>query len=366
MPKFEIDGNYDLVKVFKSLGMEETFTPAADFSQASSVPLWVDNIFQSGKIKVDEQGTEAAAVTAMVIPPGGEEEFPDASDFVIDRPFYFTIQHRPTNTILFVGRMMEIGKPTLSPDSIDNSNMYLSCPDDNHPHAIDLGLPSGTKWACCNVGATMPEDYGGYYSWGETETKTDYSWNAYQHYDGTSNTYRNLGYDIAGTQYDVAHVKWGGSWVMPTKEQQDELRYNCSYEWTPENGVIGGKFTSKKNGAGIFLPAAGGYGNSGIYNVGSYGYYWSSTQNLSRSDGAYDLFFNSGYADWFCNSRYSGSTVRPVISGTNNINLPESLSNASNQAVYNIYGIKVASCPKEIDNLLPGIYIVNGKKIVIK
>ena len=366
MPKFEIDGNYDLVKVFKSLGMEETFTPAADFSQASSVPLWVDNIFQSGKIKVDEQGTEAAAVTAMVIPPGGEEEFPDASDFVIDRPFYFTIQHRPTNTILFVGRMMEIGKPTLPPDSIDNSNMYLSCPDDNHPHAIDLGLPSGTKWACCNVGATMPEDYGGYYSWGETETKTDYSWNAYQHYDGTSNTYRNLGYDIAGTQYDVAHVKWGGSWVMPTKEQQDELRYNCSYEWTPENGVIGGKFTSKKNGAGIFLPAAGGYGNSGIYNVGSYGYYWSSTQNLSRSDGAYDLFFNSGYADWFCNSRYSGSTVRPVISGTNNINLPESLSNASNQAIYNIYGIKVASCPKEIDNLLPGVYIVNGKKIVIK
>ena len=366
MPKFEIDGNYDLVKVFKSLGMEETFTPAADFSQTSSVPLWVDNIFQSGKIKVDEQGTEAAAVTDMVIPPGGEEEFPDASDFVIDRPFYFTIQHRPTNTILFVGRMMEIGKPTLSPDSIDNSNMYLSCPDDNHPHAIDLGLPSGTKWACCNVGATMPEDYGGYYSWGETETKTDYSWNAYQHYDGTSNTYRNLGYDIAGTQYDVAHVKWGGSWVMPTKEQQDELRYNCSYEWTPENGVIGGKFTSKKNGAGIFLPAAGGYGNSGIYNVGSYGYYWSSTQNLSRSDGAYDLFFNSGYADWFCNSRYSGSTVRPVISGTNNINLPESLSNASNQAIYNIYGIKVASCPKEIDNLLPGVYITNGKKIVIK
>ena len=82
------------------------------------MPLWVDNIFQSGKIKVDEQGTEAAAVTAMVIPPGGEE-FPDVSDFVIDRPFYFTIQHRPTNTILFVGRMMEIGKPTLSLVSIN-------------------------------------------------------------------------------------------------------------------------------------------------------------------------------------------------------------------------------------------------------
>lgn len=118
MPKFEIDGNYDLVEVFKSLGMEEAFIPTADFSLASNVPLWVDNVFQSGKIKVDEQGTEAAAVTAMIVPPG-EEEFPEASDFVIDRPFYFTIQHRPTDTILFLGRMMEIGKPANSPDGIN-------------------------------------------------------------------------------------------------------------------------------------------------------------------------------------------------------------------------------------------------------
>ena len=250
--------------------------------------------------------------------------------------------------------------------SMAQDDNVLSCPDDDHPHAIDLGLPSGTLWACCNVGASTPEDFGGYYSWGETETKPNYTWSDYQHFDGSSNTYLNLGTNIAGTQYDVAHVKWGGSWVMPTKEQQDELRYNCSYEWIPENGMIGGKFTSKMNGASIFLPAAGGYGNSGLYNIGSYGYYWSATQNPSRSDGAYDLYFISSNADWFYNSRSSGSTVRPVISATNSIYLQESSSEISNQAIYDLYGIKVASNPKERDNLLPGIYIFNGKKVVVK
>ncbi len=81
------------------------------------------------------------------------------------------------------------------------------CPDSNHPHAIDLGLPSGTLWSCCNVGAKTPEEAGGYYAWGETETKTIYN-------EGTYNykaNYVSFGSDIAGTEYDVAHVKWGGT-----------------------------------------------------------------------------------------------------------------------------------------------------------
>lgn len=89
-----------------------------------------------------------------------------------------------------------------------------SCPDDNHPHMIDLGLPSGTKWACCNVGATKPEEYGGYYTWGETEEKSVYDWSTCKYWtdsngDGYADDYEftNLGSDIAGTGYDVAHVK---------------------------------------------------------------------------------------------------------------------------------------------------------------
>ena len=116
-----------------------------------------------------------------------------------------------------------------------------SCPDENHPHVIDLGLPSGTLWACCNVGADKPDGYGGYYAWGEVEEKDEYTEvtylycigeypNGYGYYSRNRN-FQNIGSDIAGTQYDVAHVKWGGSWVMPNIEQCRELLDNCSYTW---------------------------------------------------------------------------------------------------------------------------------------
>ena len=113
-----------------------------------------------------------------------------------------------------------------------------SCPDNNHPHAIDLGLPSGTKWACCNVGTTTPESYGSYYAWGEKEEKEKYDWTTYIHCDGSMKTCQSLGSDIAGTEYDVAHVKWGGFGVMPSKDQFQELIDKCSYTGTIENGVI--------------------------------------------------------------------------------------------------------------------------------
>ena len=196
---------------------------------------------------------------------------------------------------------------------------YLTCPDDHHPHMIDLGLPSGTKWACCNVdddsSKQSPTNYGSYYAWGETKEHEDliYDWSTYTHCDGTYATCHNLGSDIAGTDYDVAHVKWGGSWVMPTKEQQDELRNNCTYEWTTENGVNGGKFTSKKNSGSIFLPAAGYRDDSDLLDAGSLGLYWSSTQYPSDTYGAYLLYFGSGFVDWNLSRRYYGRSVRPVV-----------------------------------------------------
>ena len=246
------------------------------------------------------------------------------------------------------------------------NDITLSCPDDNHPHAIDLGLPSGTKWACCNVGADKPEEYGAYYAWGETEDKNYYNWNTYIYCDGDFETCHDLGSDIAGTQYDVAHVKWGDSWMMPSYEQNKELIDNCTYEWTIVNGVRGQKFISRINGDSIFLPAAGFQWYDTLDGEGRLGRYWSSTLYPAAGN-AYCLSFVSYDASWnYGDSRGGGLTVRPIISGTNNIILSESLSNASNQAIYNIYGIKVATFPKEIDNLLPGIYIVNGKKIVIK
>jgi len=183
------------------------------------------------------------------------------------------------------------------------------CPDGNHPHLINLGLPSGTKWACCNVGATRPEEYGGNYAWGETEEKDHYDWDNYTHCDGSEESCHDLGRDIAGTKYDVAHVKWGGNWQMPSIDQVQELLDNCKSEWTHLNGVGGRKFTSKINGNSIFLRAGGNWGG---YFPGC-GYYMSSMQSPSRSYNIGGLSFDPSYAHWIIGyGRHQGYKVRPV------------------------------------------------------
>ena len=208
--------------------------------------------------------------------------------------------------------VLDITDVTMLIQKILTSDIILECPDDNHPHQIDLGLPSGTKWACCNVGATTPEDYGGYYSWGETEAKSDYMWTAYSHCDGTYETCHDLGSDIAGTQYDVAHVKWGGSWKMPTLDQINELNDNCTWLWTSKNNINGYKVTGT-NGRTIFLPAAGYRYDSDLYAHGTYGYYWSSSQYTDSYDSAYYLDLGSESHDYYDGSRNDGQCVRPVI-----------------------------------------------------
>lgn len=206
--------------------------------------------------------------------------------------------------------------PLLEVDSIGfvkKEGFYTSCPDHNHPHMIDLGLPSGTLWACCNVGASAPEEYGNYYAWGETQPKSVYDWDTYQFYN--SNTgYVNIGSDIAGTSYDAATANWGAPWRMPSSAHIKELLNNTTSTWTYENGVRGWKFTGS-NGGTVFLPAAGRRWVSGLYFAGSYGYCWSSTLDESdESDPgyAYYLYFSPGDAYWHRYYRLYGLSVRPV------------------------------------------------------
>lgn len=189
-----------------------------------------------------------------------------------------------------------------------------SCPDSNHPHWIDLGLPSGTKWACCNVGARAPVDYGNYYAWGETQPKSVYNWSTYQYYNGNMSypdCYIYIGSDIAGTSYDAATANWGAPWRMPSLTQIQELLNYTTSTWTTENGVNGQKFTGS-NGGSIFFPAAGIRWSSGLNEAGLYGHYWSSTLYL---DFAYHLYFSSANAHWGSYSsqtRSYGQSVRPV------------------------------------------------------
>ena len=170
---------------------------------------------------------------------------------------------------------------------------------------VDLGLPSGLKWATCNVGANSPEKYGNYYAWGEIMTKEEYT-------QSNSLTEGKQMDDISGNaQYDAATANWGGDWRMPTKAEIQELIDKCTWTWTTQNGVNGYKVTGP-SGASIFLPAAG-YFSGTTFNSGSYSYYWSSTPS-SNTNNAYYLVFKSGSRSTSDSSRYFGYTVRPVKS----------------------------------------------------
>lgn len=190
------------------------------------------------------------------------------------------------------------------------------CPDNNHPHLIDLGLPSGTKWSCCNVGASNPEETGGYYAWGETKEKDEYVWENYSHYDQSTYTsysnsgFINIGSDISNSSYDVAHTEWKESWQMPTAEQYNELINKTTSTWTNQNGVNGMKFIGL-NGNSIFIPAAGDKWNKDSFDKGERGSYWSSTQHGAK-EAAWCFFVNSEGTSVDANTRYGGMTVRPV------------------------------------------------------
>ena len=207
------------------------------------------------------------------------------------------------------------------------------CPDSNHPHMIDLGLPSGTKWSCCNVGADKPEDYGGYFSWGETEEKSNYSWGSYIHCDGTEQACHDIGSDIAGTIYDVAHVKWGNAWQMPTVDQHLELMRTCEKELTYYKGVWGCKYTGS-NGNILFLPAAGSRNNYSVddansneVGMGTTANYWASSAYPEKGQYAYYMWFNNSTITWAGGFRNDGYSVRPVSapsSSTDNIDFADS------------------------------------------
>ena len=180
--------------------------------------------------------------------------------------------------------------------------------------AVDLGL--SVKWATCNVGASSPEEYGDYFSWGETCPKSDYSWSTYRWCNGSQTTLTKYNTNsrwgivdnktVLDLSDDAAHVNWGGSWRMPTAEEWTELQTQCSWEWTTINGVNGRKVTGP-NGNSIFLPASGARNS----NMGSSGFYWSSVVSLSTSF-APMLSFSSGHVQLIGNGYEGGLSVRPV------------------------------------------------------
>lgn len=191
--------------------------------------------------------------------------------------------------------------------------------------AVDLGLPSGTLWADCNIGADSPEGYGDYFAWGETTPKSVYDWSTYKYCMGSSSTmtkyctnssYANGTVDnktVLEPSDDAATANWGSNWRMPTNEERNELINKCTWVWTTSNGVKGYKVVGP-NGNSIFLPAAGYRLDSSVKNVGSSGRYWSASLYRIQPDCASDMRFDLGYGVTgdHGSKRHAGLPVRAV------------------------------------------------------
>lgn len=226
-------------------------------------------------------------------------------------------------------------------DGAKTATCKVTVVDVPKPEAIDLGLPSGLKWASFNVGATKPEDYGDYFAWGETEPKTNYSWLTYKWCSGSKNTltrycpsdkkdywgssgtpdgkteFKDYGYED-----DTARSIFGEDWRMPTYAEWDELFDKCTLTWTTQNGVKGCLITGP-NGNSIFLPAAGERYNTYNYFVDTSCLYWSSSINAENPSIAFGVLLESGIVNWNHESRFDGQSVRPVYDDRI---LPESIS----------------------------------------
>ena len=185
------------------------------------------------------------------------------------------------------------------------------------PEYVDLGLPSGTLWATCNVGADSPEEYGDYFAWGETEPKDYYSWITYKWSNGEYNITKYSTTVDNKTELDpeddAAYVNCGPQWRMPTMEQQQELIENCTWTSHTLNGVKG-RLVTGPNGNSIFLPSAGSryYDNDPVDDELEAGEYWSRTVGPHSSINAYHLNFSFSSASCYDSYRWQGFSVRAV------------------------------------------------------
>lgn len=183
---------------------------------------------------------------------------------------------------------------------------------EEHTHAVDLGL--SVKWACCNIGAEYPEEYGNYYAWGDPEEKDSCAWSTYKwHNDSINEIFKyndKDGKTVLDASDDIARIMWGDDWRMPTQAEIQELMECCEWEWVSVNGVYGYRVSG--NGNSIFLPAAGSQYEDFYSNQGSQGCYMSAT----LYSGDYEMevcmgFSKKGYYT-INGDRCDGHTIRPV------------------------------------------------------
>ena len=269
-------------------------TPTVQTGEATNIAAYsatlVGNVTSDGGATVTERGfvygTSASDLSQAVQSGSGMGSFTANLSELTSSTTYYYKSYATNSEGTAYGNVMSF--TTQVPDYSDPTDYT------NGYGYVDLGLPSGTKWATCNVGATNPEDYGNYYAWGETTTGSTYTGNP----------------TTLPSSADAATANWGSGWRMPTKAEMVELNTNCTVTWTTQNGVNGRLFTGP-NGNSIFLPAAG-YRAVGVSSAGSYGFYWSSSLYPSGTRYAWDLKFHSDDYGMDYSNRIYGLSVRPV------------------------------------------------------
>ena len=321
------------------MGTISQFYPGYGYMYKSNrtMPVMVTFNSQQPTPQVVVTTSEPMLITAISAMGGGEVTTTDGTYILMKGLCWATHENPTTNDDFFQEAESGVGPFSVSMTGLNISTTYYVRAYAVTPNGtvygnqlsfttadgyVDLGLPSGTLWATCNVGANAPEEYGDYFAWGDTQPKDVYDWSTYQYCNGSYNTLTKY---CSGPAYgftdnlttllpedDAATANWGSDWRMPTKEEWQELLDNTTVTWTQQNGVNGRLFTAS-NGNSLFLPAAGYRQYSSLNHAGSYGLYWSSSLYTDNPSGAWKLGFISGdcYMDVFGNRSY-GQSVRAV------------------------------------------------------
>ena len=318
------------------------FIPGLGYKYYSNRTEVVSFVFAGSTPQSQVQVTtsEPMLITAISAMGGGEVTTTDGTYILMKGLCWATHENPTTNDDFFQEAESGVGPFSVSMTGLNISTTYYVRAYAVTPNGtvygnqlsfttadgyVDLGLPSGTLWATCNVGANAPEEYGDYFAWGETQPKDVYDWSTYQYCNGSINTLTKYcsgpGWGFTDNlttllpEDDAATANWGSDWRMPTKEEWQELLDNTTVIWTQQNGVNGRLFTAS-NGNSLFLPAAG-YRHIRTLNLaGSKGCYWSSLCGTNYPYAAWNLYFSSGDYGVGDDARACGLPVRAVRVGS--------------------------------------------------
>lgn len=298
---------YGDVESFKTeeIPIIETFEPKSITSNSAVLEGSVtgDNITDKGIVychegipSIEQYGPQYPGYQLRISDGEGSGSFSFDVDLFVPNTIYYVCAYAVTDDVVYYGDVI-----SFTTESETDNNM------NNHEY-VDLGLPSGLKWATCNIGADSPEKSGYFYAWGETNPKVDFT-------EENSVMLGQAMQDFSGDAlYDAATANWGAGWRMPTYDEIGELLEYCDLELTQVNGVTGTKIIGK-NGNSIFIPSAGYIGGTKIYSGGKFGCLWSSEPDNSWDNHyfALNLDLMNGYYVMNYSSRYLGKNVRAVF-----------------------------------------------------